>query len=679
LTPPTGYAYKVLVQIPIAEFLSGGATMRTLLLLGVAALALASCGKSDSDSANTKAPPPPSTSPAAKTPDPQGPSSTGNPADKVDGIKGTKRPGPITMDQFNDRPKVAPKRGGDLVQAMHVNFKSLDSWQDTGATTQEVVHMYVQEALVSSDEETWEVAPRLAHRWDIEDNLDLNDGKSVRGIVKESADGYDVSDLQGKAVSSHKKADVKGVRYKTSFTFHLRKDVVFHNGQPFTAKDVEWSLNLVRNPKNGMPNIQSYFNEVNECAVIDDYTVRISYSKQYWMALMVCGGYLYVRPHKAWDPEGLLMKDPDSYFKTFTSHPLMLAPIGTGPYQFESMKKDVEVVLSRNEKYWGATGRTAPSNGQWPDRLRFRIIKDPVAQIAALKNNEVDYIYQVPPEQFDEFFKDEDNRKKFAKVEIVYTVFHYIGFNMRKELWKDRNLRMAISYAHADMEKFNRENMLGRAERVWSPNYRYADFHNNDIKPLPYDPKKAEDMLAESGWYDSDGDGILDKDGKKLEFEILTREVPNTVPIMQHLLIMEANLKKLGIKMTIRKMEWAGLLDASDKGNFDVIRLGWALSSPPSQQDNYQIWHSSQTGDQGSNHIAYANKEVDSLLENIRTELSPEKRKQMQLRLQEVIFNDHAYIFLWMPSELRIYNKKWRGVRFYVPRPAHNLNEWYQE
>ena len=594
-------------------------------------------------------------------------------------IRGTKSPGPIKNDEFNDRPEAPYKKGGELTQAMSVNFKSLDSWQDTGVTTQEVVHMYIEEALVSHDDETWENNPRLAERWDVEDNLDLKDGTTVRGLVTETADGYDVKDLQGKPVASHKKDAVKSARFKTSFTFHLRKGVTFHDGQPFTAKDVEWTLALVRNPKNGMPNIQGYFDKISECTVIDDFTIRISYAEQYWMALNVCGGYLYIRPHKAWDPEGLLLKDPDSFFKTFNQHPLMLKPIGTGPYQFESMKKDVEVVLKRNESWWGSKHMKPPSNRQGPDKLRFRIMKEVVAQLAAIKNNEVDYVYQVPPEQFDEFFTNADNRSKFAKVEIVYTSFHYIGFNLRKELWKDKNLRMAISYAHADMEKFIKENLKGRGERVWSPNYRYADFHNNAIKPLAYDPKKAEEMLAEAGWFDSDGDGILDKDGKKLQFEVLVREMANTMPVMQHMLIMQANLKKLGIDLTIRKMEWAALLETVDKGNFDVIRLGWGLSSPPNTQDNFQIWHSSQAGDQGSNHIAYANKDVDRLLEGIRRELDYPKRKEMQLKLQELIFNDHAYIFLWMPAELRIYNKKWRGVRFSVPRPSHNLSEWYQE
>jgi peptide/nickel transport system substrate-binding protein len=305
-----------------------------------------------------------------------------------------------------------------------------------------------------------------------------------------------------------------------------------------------------------------------------------------------------------------------------------------------------------------------------------------VAQLAALKAGEIDYVPSIPPEQFDDYFgvddkPNKDIRERFAKVEIVYPTFGYVGFNMRKDIWKDKKVRWAISHAHCDVDKFLKDVLKGRAERVASPNYKYAPFYNNDIKPVPYDPKKAEELLADAGWFDSDGDGILDKDGKKFEFELLTREMPPTMPAMQHCLLMQQNLKKLGIKMEIRKLEWTAFLDKVDRGDFDVCRLGWALSSPPNTQDNYQIWHSSQIGESGSNHIAYANKEVDQLLTDIRKELDPEKRKKMQIRFQEIIHEDQPYIFLWMPADFRAYNKKWQGVRFSVPRPCHSLPEWY--
>ena len=102
------------------------------------------------------------------------------------------------------------------------------------------------------------------------------------------------------------------------------------------------------------------------------------------------------------------------------------------------------------------------------------------------------------------------------------------------------------------------------------------------------------------------------------------------------------------------------------------------MSSPPSQQDCFQLWHSSQIGDAGSNHVSYANPEVDKLLVGIRRELDPKKRYEMEHRVQKILFEDQPYNWLYMPAEHRIYNKKWQGVRFWVPRPCHSLNEWYQ-
>ena len=140
---------------------------------------------------------------------------------------------------------------------------------------------------------------------------------------------------------------------------------------------------------------------------------------------------------------------------------------------------------------------------------------------------------------------------------------------------------------------------------------------------------------------------------------------------------MQANLKSLGIKMEIRKLEWSSFLEKIEKGDFQVCLLGWAMSSPPSHQDCFQIWHSSSIGENGSNHVSYANKEVDDLLTRVRRELDPRKRHEMEFRVQKILFDDQPYNWLYMAAEHRAYAKKWRGVRFSVPRPGHALNEWY--
>ena len=594
----------------------------------------------------------------------------------------TKRPGPVRPDLFNnpvaEGKKVELKRGGTLTMAVLAFSRTWEPDYDNATVVSEVVDQYINEAMITSDNETWDNMPLLAEAWDIDDLIILKkDNERLIGKVKKTDEGVsiqvrpDPKTPEYDNARTYKSDEIKEVRLGCVFTWYIRKGVKFHNGMELTSKDVDWTIRLLKSENNVMPSIQSYLAKISDVDVLGEHKIRFIYNEQYFLALTVCGGYWRVRPWKYWDPEGLLWKDDKAYFAKYEEMEQLVHPIGTGPYKFKSFKRDYSVTLERNEDYWD---KKFP---QGPDEIVFRAINDPVAQLKALEAGEVDYCVQLTPPTWLDFFKEAENKENFGQVRIVYTAYYYIGWNCTTQIFKEKKVRQAMSYGAADIKKIIKENLHGLAVRVTGANYQYGPGHNPDLNPIEYDPDKAIDLLEEVGWYDSDGDGIIDKDGTPFEFTLLTRTRPETSPASQRNEIIRQNLKKLGIKMSIRKVEWGTLLQLVEKGEFDAVGLGWGLSSPPYPNDMFQIWHSSQIGDKGSNHINYRNKRLDELLEARRVELDPKKGQKMVWEMEKIIFDDQPYLFLYMPAELQAYNKKWRGVKFYVPRPGRILNEWH--
>jgi peptide/nickel transport system substrate-binding protein len=179
--------------------------------------------------------------------------------------------------------------------------------------------------------------------------------------------------------------------------------------------------------------------------------------------------------------------------------------------------------------------------------------------------------------------------------------------------------------------------------------------------------------LREAGWQDTDGDGILDKDGKPFEFTILlnwgNQERLKSAEIIQR------QLGQIGIRVKLRVMEWASFINEYiDKKRFEAVILGWSTGPEP---DQYDIWHSSKTAPKELNFISYKNKEVDALLEKARRTFKQEERKRYYFRLQEILAEDQPYTFLVVPYSLPVIHARFRGIQ---PAPAgitYNFIRWY--
>jgi peptide/nickel transport system substrate-binding protein len=205
------------------------------------------------------------------------------------------------------------------------------------------------------------------------------------------------------------------------------------------------------------------------------------------------------------------------------------------------------------------------------------------------------------------------------------------------------------------------------------------------VKPLPYDPQKARQLLAEAGWKDTDGDGILDKDGKPFRFKLITNsgnDIRRDVGVL-----VQRQLRELGIDVIFETYEWSIFLkNFINAKYFDACILGWSLSPDP---DDYQIWHSSQI-EKGFNFISYKNPEVDHLWEEGRKEYHIEKRKQIYWRIHELMAEDQPYTFLFSPLGIAALQKKFvlleqgpLGQKIYQPIKmekaglTYDLIKWY--
>jgi len=247
-----------------------------------------------------------------------------------------------------------------------------------------------------------------------------------------------------------------------------------------------------------------------------------------------------------------------------------------------------------------------------------------------------------------------------------------MGFNLKHPWFKDKRVRQAIAYA-IDKGEIVDVVLFGLGSPATGPYVPNTWVYNPSVKKYDYDLNKSKQLLKEAGWEDTDGDGILDKDGKKFEFSVLTnmgnRSREQTATIIQY------RLKKVGIKMNIRVLEWSTFINEFiDKRRFETVILGWSIGIDP---DQYDIWHSSKTREKEFNFVSYSNPEVDGLLEQGRRTFDIEKRKKAYYRIQEILADEVPYIFLYVPDATPIVSSRFKGIKPATIGISYNLPKWY--
>ncbi|MFA5699859.1 MAG: ABC transporter substrate-binding protein, partial [Desulfuromonas sp.] len=197
--------------------------------------------------------------------------------------------------------------------------------------------------------------------------------------------------------------------------------------------------------------------------------------------------------------------------------------------------------------------------------------------------------------------------------------------------------------------------------------------YNPDVQRYLYAPDKARALLDAAGWKISGTDKIRQKEGQKLAFTIVTNQ-GNDQRIKAGEII-QRRLQEVGIEVKLRVIEWASFLkEFIQPGNFDATILGWTIPVDP---DGYNIWHSSKTGAQELNFIAYCNPEVDRLLEQGRRVLDIEQRKPIYYKLQQILAEDVPYTFLYVPDALPVVARRFHGIKEAPAGIMYNFEKWY--
>ena len=431
-------------------------------------------------------------------------------------------------------------------------------------------------------------------------------------------------------------------------TFHLRKGVKWHDGQPFTSADVLYTYQVTVDPKTPTAYAGDFL-KVKKAEALDDYTFRVTYDKPFAPALISWGSSIL--------PRHLLAG------KDITKSALSRHPIGTGPYKFKEWVTGQKIVLVSNPDYF---------EGQpYIDGRITRIIPDTATMFLELRAQNIGMM-GLTPLQYTRQTENNLFKNNFNKYRYLSFGYTYLGYNLKTPLFADKRIRQAISYA-INKDEIISGVLLNLGKPANGPYKPGTWAYNDKVKIYNYNPQKARELLREAGWTKINNEGILEKDGKPFVFEIVTNQGNETRQKCAE--IIQRQLKEIGIVVKIRILEWSAFVtDFINKRRFDAVILGWSIPFDP---DAYDVWHSSKTAPEELNFISYKNPEADEMLEKGRGTFNQKERKKYYNRFQEILAEDQPYTFLYVPEALVIINKRFRGVE---PAPIgleHNFIKWY--
>jgi peptide/nickel transport system substrate-binding protein len=535
---------------------------------------------------------------------------------------GKKSPGPSAGDEVrSDAPWAHEKdfrpedvrTGGQVVLAMLSDPDSLNPYLSTSAETDDVMRLVWPQLMVEHPDFAKgppEFTPWLAESWEFSED-------------------------------------------RSKLTFHLRKDAVWADGVPVTAKDVRFSLLAAKDKDVAWPG-NSIKDHIRDAEVVDDKTVVLHYTEVYPYQLMDSNdGYIL--------PEHVFGKTPFPEWKTKASW-TKEAGVAGGPYRITDYVDQQRVVLEANPRYFRPGRPRIPS-------VVVRIIKDQDAIRDALLSGGIDVLHTARPLDVNRFRET----GKFRFFRHASRGFGYAGWNCGRPPLDDREVRRALTHA------INRTDLVeslfvGFAKVGVSPIIRSFWAHDPSLEPWPYDPDEARRLLDSRGWKVG-GDGVRTKDGRRLSLTITTNS-GNQLRV-QACTKIQSYLQKVGVDMKIEMIDFNTWIERLRSHDIDAWFGGWFVAT---KVDEKPMWHSASRGRDGHNYADYSNPRVDELIDAARVMTDIEKQKPLWREFERIIHEDQPYTFVYEQQQLNFYRKEIRNVMSTAsPGPYANIDEWWLE
>jgi peptide/nickel transport system substrate-binding protein len=441
-------------------------------------------------------------------------------------------------------------------------------------------------------------------------------------------------------------ADSSAIRYR------MRSGLKWSDGQPITARDVVWTYEMAGDPRVASPR-QDYMGQIDSVRAENDSTVVFHFKRRYPDMLYHSG--LPIAPRHAYEGS-----DPAQ----IRTHPRLTRPDSTnqvvsGSFMIGSWRKGQQITFVPNPHF-----PVRPNL----DRIVVRVVPEPTTRLVELETGQVDFARPIPADQMQRIRSNAPN-VRFEYEQKRY--YDYIAYNPRTfEPFADPEIRRALGMAidvPALIRALQMERIAVQASGPYSPIFKNL-YDPQRMPPLAYDTAQAKRILASKGWRDSDGDGVLDREGRPFRFTLLTNSGNQRRSDIQQ--IVQQQWKRIGVDARLQQLEFNTFQDRTREKQFDAAVGNWGVGLSP---DLTELWGKNSV----YNYVSYENPRVTQLFEQARAQPTEERATPFWRAAAEQIARDQPYTWLYYFDQVDGVNNRLQGIKSDTYGAYQNAWEWW--